>query len=268
MQRFPERHVSRTSPLRGRHPLTSNPAASRRTAESSPRHAATESASTSSVRSLARGEPRRASRARSPVPFCVVGSLAAPHLSTPLHYDTRPRIRFCCVLSNQNQTNQKLLLASHHFLRHPRSAPEAAPHRRSRRHGTHTHPRSLARSLPSLPPRAIHAPPPSCLLSLSAMATPSAVGAACLLLARAAWPAAVGDRARPRRLQRVLRRRCVAELSREGPAPRPLPPALLAPPLVPGFLAPPAEPTGEPASTPPPVPDAGLGDLGLEPEGN
>lgn len=98
MQRFPERHVSRTSPLRGRHPLTSNPAASRRTAESSPRHAATESASTSSVRSLARGEPRRASRARSPVPFCVVGSLAAPHLSTPLHYDTRPRIRFCCVL--------------------------------------------------------------------------------------------------------------------------------------------------------------------------
>ncbi|AQL01921.1 Starch synthase I [Zea mays] len=99
------------------------------------------------------------------------------------------------------------------------------------------------------------------------MATPSAVGAACLLLARAAWPAAVGDRARPRRLQRVLRRRCVAELSREGPAPRPLPPALLAPPLVPGFLAPPAEPTGEPASTPPPVPDAGLGVLGLEPEG-
>jgi len=99
------------------------------------------------------------------------------------------------------------------------------------------------------------------------MATPSAVGAACLLLARAAGPGR-GDRARPRRLQRVLRRRCVAELSREGPAPRPLPPALLAPPLVPGcFLAPPPEPTGEPASTPPPVPDAGLGDLGLEPEG-
>lgn len=103
------------------------------------------------------------------------------------------------------------------------------------------------------------------------MATPSAVGAACLL-ARAAGPGhgRGGDRARPRRLQRVLRRRCVAELSREGgPAPRPLPPALLAPPLVPGFLAPPSpEPTGEPASTPPPVPDAGLGDLALEPEGN
>ncbi|CAN6202434.1 unnamed protein product [Urochloa humidicola] len=101
------------------------------------------------------------------------------------------------------------------------------------------------------------------------MATP-AVGAACLLLARAAGPGprrgsrGGGDQARPRRLQRAVRRRCVAELSREGPAPRPMPPAQLAAPLVPGFLAPPREPEGEPASTPPPVPDDGLGDLDLE----
>ncbi|XP_039842531.1 starch synthase 1, chloroplastic/amyloplastic-like isoform X1 [Panicum virgatum] len=101
------------------------------------------------------------------------------------------------------------------------------------------------------------------------MATP-AVGAACLLLARAAGAPGPrrggggGDQARPRRPQRAVRRRCVAELSREGPAPRPMP--QLAPPLVPGSLAPPRdepEPAREPASTPPPVPDGGLGDLDL-----
>jgi len=107
------------------------------------------------------------------------------------------------------------------------------------------------------------------------MATP-AVGAACLLLARATGAPGPrrggggGDQARPRRPQRAVRRRCVAELSREGPAPRPMP--QLAPPLVPGSLAPPRdepEPAREPASTPPPVPDGGLGDLdlGLELEG-
>ncbi|OEL33344.1 Soluble starch synthase 1, chloroplastic/amyloplastic [Dichanthelium oligosanthes] len=103
------------------------------------------------------------------------------------------------------------------------------------------------------------------------MATP-AVGAACLPLARAAGPGpgprrgggGGGDQARPRQPQRTVRRRCVAELSREGPAPRPMPPAQLAPPLVPGFLAPP--PASEPASTPLPVPDDDVGGLGLEPQ--
>ncbi|GJN00849.1 hypothetical protein PR202_ga18070 [Eleusine coracana subsp. coracana] len=105
------------------------------------------------------------------------------------------------------------------------------------------------------------------------MATTPAVGAACLLApgpgradrgrASAAAPA------RPRRLRCVVRGRCVAELSREGPAPRPAAaPAQLAPPVVPGFLAPPrTEPARAPASMPPPVPDAGAGAIGLQPEG-
>jgi starch synthase len=105
------------------------------------------------------------------------------------------------------------------------------------------------------------------------MATP-AVGAACLLLARAAGSGPGprrgdgGGQARPRRLQRAVHRRCVAELSREGPAPAPRPmQPQLAPPLVPGFLAPPRDPESEPASPPPTVPDDGLGDLDLDLEG-
>jgi starch synthase len=89
------------------------------------------------------------------------------------------------------------------------------------------------------------------------MATPG-VGAACLAPSAAA--AAPRRRADPARASlharpRLVRRRCVAELSREGPASRPLhsPANQLAPPLVPGFLAPPA-----PAPTT--VPDGGLGE--------
>ncbi|TVU12437.1 hypothetical protein EJB05_46084, partial [Eragrostis curvula] len=102
------------------------------------------------------------------------------------------------------------------------------------------------------------------------MATTPAVGAACLLAP--GHPGRKADRSRAsasatasaRPLRRVVRGRCVAELSREGPAPRPPAPAQLAPPVVPGVLAPPrTEPARKPASTPPPIPD----DLGLQPEG-
>jgi starch synthase len=97
------------------------------------------------------------------------------------------------------------------------------------------------------------------------MATPG-VGAACLAPSAAAAPprrradpARASLHARPR----LVRRRCVAELSREGPASRPLhsPANQLAPPLVPGFLAPPAPaPAQAPAPTPTTVPDGGLGE--------
>jgi hypothetical protein len=106
------------------------------------------------------------------------------------------------------------------------------------------------------------------------MATTPTVGAACLLALgpgradrdRASAPASAS--ARSRRLGRVVGGRCVSELSREGAAPRPPAPAQLAPPVVQGFLAPPRpEPAQAPTSTPPPAPDAGAEDLGLQLEG-
>ncbi|KAL5225683.1 hypothetical protein ABZP36_012322 [Zizania latifolia] len=100
------------------------------------------------------------------------------------------------------------------------------------------------------------------------MAAPAGIGAACLgpvvgPVGRATARAAP----RPGLLQRV-RRRCVAELSRDGTAPRPLPPAPLVQPIpLPSFLAPaPPAPTQAPAPSPPPLPDSGVGELGPDPE--
>ncbi|EAZ35910.1 hypothetical protein OsJ_20213 [Oryza sativa Japonica Group] len=92
------------------------------------------------------------------------------------------------------------------------------------------------------------------------------IGAACL----------VAPQVRPGRrlrLQRV-RRRCVAELSRDGgSAQRPLAPApLVKQPVLPTFLVPtstPPAPTQSPAraTTPPPLPDSGVGEIEPDLEG-